>query len=288
MSDHEKSNSAPAGFKSLGANYQPPSLEEIQALLPRDEVLEFIGHGGMGTYYRAVQSRLDREVAVKVLLVDAQEDASLIDGFKSEAKAMARLNHFNIIKIFDFGVADSKLYLIVEYVKGKTLEQLVARRGFGIREVVSLLGQVCDALEHAHGMGVIHRDLRLGNTMVDEEGVVKVGDFGLARLIGEELFRHNLVGENQDMGTLDYVAPEQHGEGGDIDLRADIFSLGAMLYKLSTRTLPYDEYVPPSHFVPDINPLVDQIVLRCMQRRPENRFQSIAEFRDMLLQLHPR
>lgn len=275
------------GFASLGADYKPPSLEEVQALVPRDKVLGFIGHGGMGTYYQAHQERLDRLVAIKILLADPDSDASLIEGFTREARAMAGLTHSNIIKVYDFGDADSKLFLIMEHVEGKTLEQLLKTRGFGIVEVVKILNQVCDALEYAHSKGVIHRDLRLGNTMLDQHGVAKVGDFGMARLIGEELFRHNLVEENQAMGTVDYVAPEQQEGGVEVDSRADIFSLGVMLYKLATRTLPYGEYVPPSHFMPDLDPLVDEIVLRCMQRKPENRYQSIYEFREVLQKLKP-
>jgi len=275
----------PKGFRSLGANYQPPSLAEVQALVPRDEVIEFIGHGGMGTYYRARQERLDRLAAIKVLLVDRESDGALIEDFKREARSMARLIHPNIIKIFDFGEADSKLFLIMEHVPGDTLELLIQQRGFALRDVVVMLSQVCDALEYAHEQGMIHRDLRLGNTMLDDKGHIKVGDFGMARLIGEELFRRNLIEENQAMGTMDYVAPEQFVEGVEVDHRADIYSLGVMLYKLTTRTLPEGSFVPPSHFVPDLNPRVDEIVIRCMRSTPGKRYQSLDEFRADLCSL---
>lgn len=271
-----------SGFHSLGANYRPPSIEEVQALVPRDKVLGFIGHGGMGTFYRARQTRLDRLVAIKVLLVDPQSDAHLIEGFKREARAMAKLNHKHIIKIFDFGEANSKLFLIMEHVAGQTLELLNETRRFSLQESVSMLMQVCDALEYAHGQGVLHRNLRLANTMLDENGMVKVGDFGLARLIGEELFRRNLAGDNLAMGSLESVAPEQHDEDVEVDHRADIFSLGVMLYKLTAGELPEDEFVPPSKIKPSLDPLVDGIVTRCMQRDPDRRYQSISDVRAAL------
>ncbi len=272
-------------FSSLGANYKPPSLEEVQALVPRDEVISFIGHGGMGTYYKAHQPRLDRMAAIKVLIVDAVLDASLIEDFKDEARAMANLTHSNIIKIYDFGETDSKLFMVMEHVEGQTLENLIQHRGFGIKDIADMLLQVCEALHSAHKEGMLHRDLRLGNTMLDSHGCIKVGDFGMARLIGEELFRRNLLEENQAMGTMEYLAPEQCVEGAPVDIRADIFSVGVMLYKLATRTLPKERFVPPSHFAPDINPLVDEIVINCMNRRPENRYQSIKELKAKLKRL---
>ena len=232
----EPTGNRPA-FSSLGADYKPPSLEEVQALVPRDEVLGFIGHGGMGTYYRAHQSRLDRKVAIKVLLADPEQDATLIEGFKKEARSMAKLAHSNIIKVYDFGEADSKLFLVMEHVEGDTLELLIQSRGFALKDTASMLCQVCDALEFAHKEGVIHRDLRLGNTMLDAAGNVKVGDFGMARLIGEQLFQQNLIDENEAMGTMEYVAPEQLDEDGEVDYRADIFSLGVMFYKLDRKSV---------------------------------------------------
>ena len=173
----------------------------------------------------------------------------------------------------------------MEHVEGQTLEYLIQRQGFSLKDTADMLLQVCDALEYAHKEGMLHRDLRLGNTMLDEDGCIKVGDFGMARLIGEELFRRNLVEENQAMGTMEYLAPEQCVEEAPVDLRADIFSVGVMLYKLATRTLPKERFVPPSHFVPDINPLVDEIVITCMNRKPQNRYQSIKELKAKLKRL---
>jgi serine/threonine protein kinase len=265
------------GFSSLGADYQPPTIEEIQALFPNLEILAFIGHGGMGTYYQARQTKLDRLVAVKILLVDPGSDASLIEGFKREARAMGGLVHPNIIRIYDFGETDSTLFLVMEYVAGDILERLVDSRGFDLQEITAMGTQVCSALAYAHELGVIHRDIRLGNTMLDANGQIKVGDFGLARLVGEELFRRNLTEANQAMGTMDYLAPEQLDPGLSVDCRADVYSVGVMLYKLVTRTLSRGTFVLPSTLVPGLDPRVDEIVIRCMQRNPDNRYQKITD-----------
>lgn len=264
---------------------QPPSLEELQSLIPQLEILSFIGHGGMGTFYKARQPMMNRFAAVKIFLVDPASDQALIEGFKREARAMAGLNHLHIVKIYDFGESGSILFLVMEYVHGDILERLIDYRGFGLQEIVAIVTQACDALDHAHERGVIHRDIRPGNTMLDDNGEVKIGDFGLARLVGEELFRRNLTDANQAMGTMDYVAPEQHDPDTTVDHRADIYSLGLMLYKLATRTLPRGDFFPPSHYAPDLNPRVDEIVIRCMQREPNNRYQTIRELRADLDQL---
>jgi serine/threonine protein kinase len=265
------------GFQSLGPDFVPPPVEEIQALLPQLEILSFIRHGGMGTFYRAIQRKLDRTVAIKILPVDDGTDADLIDAFKQEASGMAGLSHPHVIGIYDFGQSGSYLYLLMEFVEGDILERLIRSRDFGLREILAIITQVCDALHYAHERGVIHRDLRPGNTLLSTDSRVKVGDFGLARLVGDELFRRNLAEQNQAMGTLDYVAPEQLEPGNRVDHRADIYSLGMLLYKLLTRELPRGTFTPPSSIVPGLDPRLDEIVIRCMQRNPDNRYQDVTE-----------
>ncbi len=231
----------------------------------------------MGTYYRARHPKLDRLAAVKILPVNPDIDAELIESFKKEAKAMARLNHTNIIGIYEFMETQSTLYLVMEFVEGDIFERLINTRSFDLSEILSIITQVCAALKYAHENGVIHRDLRPGNTLLDQNGIVKVGDFGLARLMGEELFRRRMTANNLEMGTMDYVAPEQLEPGHPVDHRADIYSLGMMLYKLLTRTLPRGTFVVPSKLVPSLDPRVDDLVIRCLQRNPANRFQQIAD-----------
>ena len=233
----------------------------------------------MGTYYKAQQPKIDRMVAVKIFQVDPVSDQALIAGFKREARAMAGLNHTHIVKVFDFGEAENILFLVMEFVQGDILERLIDSRGFNLPEILTIATQVADALDHAHERGVIHRDIRPGNTMLDEKGKVRVGEFGLARLIGEGLFRSNLTEANQAMGTMDYVAPEQLKPDSMVDCRTDIYSVGMMLYKLLTRTLPYGTFVSPSELVDGLDPRVDEIVIRCMQENPHHRYQSFRELR---------
>jgi serine/threonine protein kinase len=274
------------GFQSLGPDFVPPPVEEIQAFLPQLEVLSFIRHGGMGTFYRASQPKLDRTVAIKILPVDEGTDADLIDAFKREASGMAGLSHPHVIGIYDFGQSGSYLYLLMEFVEGDILERLIEARDFELSEILAIVTQVCDALHYAHERGVIHRDLRPGNTLLNTAGRVKVGDFGLARLVGEELFRRNLNEQNQAMGTLDYVAPEQLEPGHPVDHRADIYSLGMLLYKLLTHELPRGTFTPPSAIVPGLDSRLDEIVIRCMQRNPDNRYQGVAEVWNAVHTLH--
>ena len=265
------------GFMSLGSEYVPPAVDELQQVLPHLEILQLIGHGGMGTFYQARQSKLDRLVALKVLPVDPDSDARLIAGFKREARTMAGLSHPGIISIYDFGETDSVLFLVMEFVHGDILERLIPEREFDLTQIINLVSQICDALHYAHEQGVVHRDIRPGNTLLDDQGRVKVGDFGLARLVGEELFRRNLTMENRAMGTLDYVAPEQFETEARVDHRADVYSVGMILYKLLTHTLPHGGFVPPTELVPELDPRIDEVVIRALQRDPDNRYQGVAE-----------
>ncbi len=255
----------------------PPSVEQLQKQFPDLEILSFIRHGGMGTYYQARHPKLDRLAALKILPVNPDIDAELIANFKKEAKAMARLNHTNIIGIYEFMETDSTLYLVMEFVKGDIFERVINTRSFELTEILAIVTQICAALDYAHKNGVIHRDLRPGNTLFDQNGRVKIGDFGLARLMGEELFRRKMTATNLEMGTMDYVAPEQLEPGHPVDHRADIYSLGMMIYKLLTRTLPRGTFIEPSKLVPNLDPRVDDLVIRCLQRNPDNRYQNITE-----------
>ncbi len=231
----------------------------------------------MGTYYQARHPKLERLVALKILPVNPDIDAEFIANFKKEAKTMARLNHSNIIGIYEFMETDSTLYLMMEFVTGDIFERVINTRSFELSEILAIITQICAALDYAHTSGVIHRDLRPGNTMFDQNGQVKIGDFGLARLMGEELFRRKMTANNLEMGTIDYVAPEQLEPGQPVDHRADIYSLGMMIYKLLTRTLPRDTFIEPSKLVSNLDPRVDNLVIRCLQRNPANRFQHITE-----------
>jgi eukaryotic-like serine/threonine-protein kinase len=268
---------SPFDFITFGTKFEPPSVEKLQPHFADLEILSFIKHGGMGTYYKARHLKLDRLSAVKILPVNPETDAEFIANFKVAARAMARLNHTNIIGVYEFKETVSALFLVVEFVHGDIFERVIDSRTFELTEILAIITQVCSALNYAHSEGVIHRDLRPGNTLFNHDGQVKIGDFGLARLMGEELFRREMTANNLAMGTIDYVAPEQFEPGSVVDHRADIYSLGMMIYKLLTKTLPHGTFTLPSALVPNLDPRLDELVIRCLQRNPVNRFQHITE-----------
>src|ERR1019366_1596936 len=168
-----------------GKRPEPPSLERLAAAFPQMEVIEFIGQGGMGAVYKARQKQLDRIVALKVLPPGIGGDPSFAERFTREAKALAKLLHPNIVALFEFGQADGIYYLLMEYVDGVSLGQLLRSSRVSPREALAIVPQICDALQYAHDQGIVHRDIKPENILLDRRGRVKVADFGLARIIGE-------------------------------------------------------------------------------------------------------
>ena len=166
-----------------GKRMEPPSLERLTAAFPQLEVLEFIGQGGMGAVYKARQKQLDRIVALKVLPPGIGGDAAFAERFTREAKALAKLLHPNIVALFEFGQADGIYYLLMEYVNGVSLGQLLRSSRVSPREALAIVPQICDALQYAHDQGIVHRDIKPENILLDRRGRVKVADFGLAKLV---------------------------------------------------------------------------------------------------------
>jgi serine/threonine protein kinase len=205
-------------------------------------IVEKLGEGGMGVVWKARDTHLDRFVAVKVLPVEKLKDAERQRRFVQEAKAASALNHPNIVHIYDIAEADGTPFIAMEYVPGKTLGQLIGRKGLPLGEALKHAIQIADALAKAHTAGIIHRDLKPSNVMVTEEGVVKVLDFGLAKLaepatgeFGETATLRASEGpgteEGTIVGTTSYMSPEQ-AEGKRVDARSDIFSFGSVLYEM--------------------------------------------------------
>ena len=203
------------------------------------QILEKLGEGGMGVVYKARDTHLDRLVAIKVLPAEKVADPERKRRFVQEAKAASALNHPNIITIYDIDQTDGVDFIAMEYVAGKTLDQRIPRKGLRLNETLKLAMQMADALAKAHSAGIIHRDLKPSNVMVTEDGLVKVLDFGLAKLTeverDEEGTRTTLLQteEGAIVGTVSYMSPEQ-AEGKKVDARSDIFSFGAVLYEMVT------------------------------------------------------
>lgn len=257
----------------------PPAIEEVAAHFPDLEIIELIGAGGMGAVFRARQSNLDREVALKILSHDLVEDPTFVERFNREGRLLARLGHPNIVAVYDTGTAGPYAYLLMEYVDGVNLRQAMQTGGFSPAEALILVEEICAALKFAHGEGILHRDIKPENILIDSRGQVKIADFGIAKLIGQEDGEDiTLTLEGSVLGSLQYMAPEQIETPGDVDQRADIYSLGVVLYEMLTGELPLGRFALPSEKAA-IDTRIDEIVLRTLEREREARFQSAEEVR---------
>jgi serine/threonine protein kinase len=263
---------------------QPPKPDQIAPLFPELDIIDLIGHGGMGFVYKARQKNLGREVAVKLLSTSLMDDPAFAERFSREARAMAMMNHPNIISIFDFGQRGPYYFLVMEYVDGLNLRQLVQATKLEPVEAMQLVPQLCDALQYAHDRGIVHRDIKPENVLISQDGQIKIADFGLAKLTGNSQANVTLTKTQQVMGTLNYMAPEQRERPADVDHRADIYSLGVVIYELLTGELPLGRFAPPSQKV-SVDVRLDEVVLRALEKEPSLRFQQASEFKTGVLSL---
>jgi serine/threonine protein kinase len=254
----------PAGFIA-------PEPADLAPLFPGYEIQGLIATGGMGAVYCAVQKSLDRTVALKILPMEFSKDAAFCKGFETEAKAMARLNHPNLIGVYDFGEVNGMLYIVMEFVPGKSIYHSAHGQAIDPPEVIRLIAAICGGLAHAHENGIIHRDIKPSNILLDVNAQPKIGDFGLARPIerkveeGEEIF-----------GTPHYTAPEVVDSPHSVDCRADIFSVGVMLHELLTGKLPADDPRPAS-LIARCDVRFDAIIRRATQPLAVARYASAEE-----------
>ena len=265
-----------ADANSSSPAFVPPTPEELAPHFPDLEILELLSKGGMGAVYKARQPSLDRLVAVKILPPEVGADATFSERFTREARALAKLNHQNIVAVHDFGRANDLYYFIMEYVDGATLRQLIDVGELQPAEALSIVPQICDALQFAHDEGVVHRDIKPDNILVDSKGRVKIADFGLAKLLDRGPGDASLTCTNQVMGTPHYMAPEQMQGSHNVDHRADIYSLGVVFYEMLTGQLPIGRFEPPSKKV-QVDVRVDDVVLRSLQSEPDRRYQHVSE-----------
>ncbi len=250
------------------------------------QILGKIGQGAMGEVFKALDPVLNRMVAVKTLAGSVASDSELRRRFIREAQSAARLNHPNIITIFDFGDEGGRAYIAMELLEGKDLRELISGRGFkSLDEKLDVMEQVCDGLAFAHAKDIVHRDLKPGNIHLQPDRTAKIMDFGLARLGGSEMTRTGMI-----MGTPNYMSPEQV-RGEKADARSDVFALGATYYELLASKKPFDadsmhsvlfhvlqdEPTPLSSLVPDLPPVVAQVVERALRKDPARRFQNAGE-----------
>ncbi len=257
--------------------FDVPSVEEMSALLPQYKFEKLAAYGGMGAVFKARQESLDRPVAIKILPPEFGAEKDFADRFKSEARAMAKLNHTHIVGVYDFGITTSgHLYLVMEWVQGHTLHEIIHKGSLPVRKAANLAMQLCDALAYAHNHKILHRDIKPGNIMVNEDDQVKVADFGLARPITGEA-------EENPYGTPDYVAPEILGKGA-VDQRADIFAAGVVLYEMLTGRVPQQPRRSVTEFAP-LSPRWDELIDKATHPEPEGRIQNAHDFRASILML---
>lgn len=266
----------------------------IGKTLGRYQIVEKIGSGGWGDVYRARDGRLDRDVALKVLSQRALEEDTSRKRFRKEALVLSRLNHPNIATILDFDTQDGLDILVMEYIQGTTLQEVLNSTRLGEKEIIHYAMQIVAALEEAHQFGIVHRDLKPNNVLVTPKGQIKVLDFGLAKLLQplgtSQPVTHLTTESNLVVGTFPYMSPEQL-RTEPLDARSDIYSFGVTLYEMSTGQRPHQESqpislvdailhkhpIPPIEVRKDLSPRLQDIILKCLEKEPDQRYQSAKE-----------
>jgi predicted Ser/Thr protein kinase len=263
---------------------EPTTIARVRAgdtsLVPGYRLEELIARGGMGEVYRGIQLSLGRPVAIKLLPEQLAKEEAFVARFEKEAAALASLSHPNIVSIVDKGHAASIYYLVMEYVDGPSLREVATSKALEPPDLLRVLLAVARAIDYAHGRGIIHRDLKPENVIFDDQAgsIPKVSDFGLASFMnGEAAGKFAMTDTNVAMGTVAYMAPEQGADARKVDGRADVYSMGVMLYELLVGDLPRGQFDPPSTRRPGVPREVDAIVARCLKPNPEDRYASMAE-----------
>ena len=258
----------------------------------RYQVIEELGKGGMGKVYKVFDTRIKEKVALKLIKPDVSSDKETIERFNNELRLARKVRHKNVCGMFDLGEAEGSYFITMEYVHGEDLKSMIRMStGLTVGTVLSVGKQVCDGLAEAHGLGVVHRDLKPQNIMIDKGGNAKIMDFGIARSVREK----GITGPSVLIGTPEYMSPEQ-AEAKEVDHRSDIYSLGIILYEMATGRVPFEGdtalsiamkhkgEIPknPKQFNPNIPDDLSGVILRCLEKDSAKRFQTAAEVRSEL------
>ncbi|HYL87231.1 MAG TPA: serine/threonine-protein kinase [Burkholderiales bacterium] len=271
-------------------------MSEIKSL-GRYQVRGVLGKGAMGLVYDGHDSQLDRRVAIKTILTRNLDEATAKHyemRFRREVRAVARLNHPNIVQVYDFGTEGELAYIVMEYIQGRELKDMLdAKEGLELGKIFHLMAELLDALHFAHEAGVIHRDVKPANVMIDAKGHAKLADFGVARVTETEGDQGEATRAGAMVGTPSYMSPEQI-QGQTIDRRTDIFSAGILFYQLLTGHKPFEgtgmglamkivqnDPVPPTKLV-QIPPVIDSVVSRALAKEPDRRYQTARAFAEDL------
>ena len=287
---------------------QLPSIEDIEVTetmeTPKEElttgstfvgryqIIEELGKGGMGRVYRVLDKQLNEEIAIKLIKPDIGSDKKTIERFRNELKIARKIVQKNIGRMFDLNEDKGTYYITMEYVSGQDLKGLIRQSGqLAIGTTISIAKQICDGLVEAHKLGVVHRDLKPGNIMIDKEGTVRIMDFGIARSLEEK----GITGAGVMIGTPEYMSPEQV-EAKEVDQRSDIYSFGIIMYEMLTGRLPFEADTPfavgvkhksekptdPKEYNSQISDDLNRLILKCLEKEKENRYQSAADVKSEL------
>ena len=261
----------------------------------RYEILEEIGKGGMAYVYKARCKLLNRIVAIKVLRDDLEGDSEFLKRFNTEATAAANLTHPNIVSIFDVGVHEERHYIVMEYVNGITLKEYILKNApLDAKEALSIAYQICDALQSAHEKGIVHRDIKSHNILIDSERRVKVTDFGIARATSGS----TMTATDNILGSVHYISPEQ-ARGGYVDCKTDLYSLGVVLYEMLTGKLPFDNESPLavammhcndtpvsiSELNENVPETIEALVMKCLKKETSERYQNASNLKADIMKL---
>lgn len=257
-------------------NLQGQAVPEI----PGYQCIELLGRGGMGEVWKARQKSLDRVVAIKILSPTLAVEPDFVRRFERESSALAALAHPHVVAVYDRGSANGHWYFVMEFVEGRSLRDRAAEGRLSHQDLLRLSAQTARAVDYAHTRGVIHRDLKPENILVDHAGNAKVADFGLAGM--SEHGRSSLTMTAVAMGTAHYMAPEQRRDAKNVDGRADLYSLGVMLYELITNELPVGRFATPREKVPETDPRLDEMVLKLLDQDPAKRPDRASEVAELL------
>ena len=285
----------PAGLFDLGSAgtdpgassfWEPPTPAYLATLFPKWEILRLLGRGGMGAVYHARQPDLDRNIAIKLLPIETSADEAFVQRFQREARTLAKLRHPNIVALHEFGTTPAgHPFFAMEYVDGTTLAEKIGT--LTVPEALEIIRQACDALTHAHSLGIVHRDIKPSNILIDTTGHIKIADFGLAKWDQPQGPAMTLSRTGNFMGTAEYAAPEQVKDAAHADHRADIYSLGVLFYEMLTGERPRGIFRPPSA-KSGSDPRLDPVVLRALHENPGERYQAASDLREEIARLHRR